>query len=154
MNGSIRTALAVVATTLVAGGLLAGCGDDNGGSPGTAPGAASGAPAADCAGFATSTPTDAPPADLPLIDGGTAYRSDKVGATEIFFVRAPGTAEDLVAVRDAAVAKLTKAGYTLKGTDQEPGAEAEAEFEGPHEGTLNVQTLCSGQVKVRYRLEK
>lgn len=44
------------------------------------------------------------------------------------------------------------AGYTIKGTDQE-SVEAEAEFEGPHEGTIKVQPLCKDTVEIRYEVE-
>ena len=45
-------------------------------------------------------------------------------------------------------------GYTVEGTDQEPGYEAEAELAGTHEGTLKVSPLCTGLLEVRYKIEQ
>lgn len=49
---------------------------------------------------------------------------------------------------------LKKAGYRVTGTDQEPTYEAEAQFTGPHNGSLRVKPLCTGQLEVRYKIEK
>jgi len=164
------------ATALIAGllsALLAGCGGDS-----TTPSAA-GSPAAPTTGAAPTSAapsgadTDAPsgsvpscgpeatatdsasvlPANLPAVPGGTAYRHDTIGSTTVEFVRLEGDAGDLVKIRDQAVDALKGAGYTIKRLDQEPGAEAEAEFGGPHEGTVNVRVLCAENVVVRYKIE-
>jgi len=91
------------------------------------------------------------PADVPS-PGGTVYDYNSQGKTLFWFVAVDGGPDQLVSLRDAYNSQLTGKGYTIKGHDQEPGAEAEAEFAGPHEGTTQFQPLCSGKVRVRIKL--
>lgn len=92
------------------------------------------------------------PSDLPTDATIVITSQTAAGATKIFFGAIKGT--DIPGTRDALAAKLTAAGYTIKGKDQEKGVEAEAEFAGTHDGTVRVRNLCSGYVEIRYRLEK
>ena len=75
------------------------------------------------------------------------------GRTVVAFASLPGRRGDIVQVRDAVLADLRGAGYTVAGTDQEPGYEAEAELAGTHEGTLKVSPLCAGLLEVRYKID-
>ncbi len=93
------------------------------------------------------------PFDLPLPEGGAVLRSDKQGATTVAFASVPGGRDDIVEQRDAVLEQLKTKGYTVAGTDQEPGYEAEAQLEGTHTGTLRVKPLCKGQLEVRYKIE-
>jgi hypothetical protein len=61
-----------------------------------------------------------------------------------------GEPADLVRVRDTAASQITGSGYTKTGSDEEPGFEAEAEFEGPSEVNLNVKPLCRGYLVLTY----
>jgi hypothetical protein len=108
-----------------------------------------------CAGQDRPT-ADAPaqlPAGLPLTRGGTVLRVASQGRTVVAFASLPGGRGDIVAVRDTVLADLRSAGYTVAGTDQEPGYEAEAELAGTHEGTLKVAPLCAGLLEVRYKID-
>ena len=94
------------------------------------------------------------PFDLPLPEGGAVLRTDKQGATTVAFASVPGGRDDIVEKRDAVLDQLKGAGYTVAGTDQEPGYEAEAQLEGTHTGTLRVKPLCEGRLEVRYKIEE
>jgi hypothetical protein len=93
------------------------------------------------------------PVGLPLTSGGTVLRVAAQGRTVVAFASLPGGRGDIVQVRDAVLADLRGAGYTVAGTDQEPGYEAEAELAGTHEGTLKVSPLCAGLLEVRYKID-
>lgn len=93
------------------------------------------------------------PLDLPLTEGEKVLRVATQGATTVAFASEPGGREDIVAVRDKVLADLATAGYTVVGTDQEPGYEAEAELAGTHPGSLKVSPLCEGLLEVRYKIE-
>lgn len=93
------------------------------------------------------------PGDVTAPAGAKVYRSAAQGKTKIWFAAVPGDADELVKVRDNILKAMESAGYTIKDRDAEEGAEAEAEFEGPHEGTLRVKPLCTGNLEVRYKLE-
>lgn len=120
---------------------------------GSAAGPSAGAPAvatpAPCTTLPPADPTLALPTDLPAVPEGVLFDGFEQGKTKVLFSRVTG--DDFVAVRDAYVAALEDAGYDVVGTDQE-AVEAEAQFDGPHEGTLQVQRLCGDQLQVRYRL--
>jgi hypothetical protein len=109
--------------------------------------------AATCGPEVSRTASTPLPSDLPAPSGATVYDYASQGKTRIWYVAVDGAAADLVRLRDQVKAELTARGYAIKGTDQEPGAEAEAEFEGPHSGTIQVRTLCSGKDVIRYKLE-
>jgi hypothetical protein len=104
-----------------------------------------------CPATISQTASTPLPTDVPS-PGGTVYDYNTQGKTLFWFVAVDGTPEKLVSLRDGYNSQLTGKGYTIKGHDQEPGAEAEAEFAGPHEGTTQFQPLCSGKVRVRIKL--
>jgi len=94
------------------------------------------------------------PLGLPMTSGATVLRVGLVGRTTVAHAVLPGTREDIVSVRDRVLEDLKAAGYTVVGTDQEPGFEAEAELGGTHDGTLQVSPLCDGKLKVRYKIQQ
>jgi hypothetical protein len=53
-------------------------------------------------------------------------------------------------VRDAAFSKILAAGYVKTGSDQEIGFEADGDFTGPHDGNINVKTLCKNYLVLTY----
>jgi hypothetical protein len=110
------------------------------------------AAASPCPSSISQTGSTPLPADVPSPSGGTVYDYNSQGKTRFWFVAVDGTPDRLVSLRDAYNSQLTGKGYTIEGHDQEPGAEAEAEFNGPHEGTSQFQQLCSGKVRVRIKL--
>jgi hypothetical protein len=83
--------------------------------------------------------------------GRTLLDVSSQGKTVIVTVLVKGDRDDLVDLRDEAVEDLKRQGYTARGTDQEPTYEAEGEFSGKAEGTINVQPLCEGYDKIRYK---
>ena len=91
------------------------------------------------------------PSDIPS-PGGTVYSYNSQGKTQFWFAAVDGGPDQLVSLRDAYNTTLTGKGYTIKGHDQEAGAEAEAEFGGAHEGTTQFIPLCSGKVRVRIKV--
>jgi hypothetical protein len=124
--------------------VLAGCGDEGEEK-------AKKAAASACPSTITQTASTALPGDVPS-PGGTVYDYNSQGKTQFWFAVVDGTPDQLASLRDAYNTKLTGQGYEIEGTDQEKGAEAEAEFKGPHEGTTQFQPLCSGKVRVRIKL--
>jgi hypothetical protein len=106
-----------------------------------------------CGSEFSQTPDKALPSDLPGPSDQKAYSYTSQGKTEVWYVTTAGTRDTIVQVRDAINDKLKAAGYTIKGTDQEKTIEAEAEFTGPHSGSIQVQVACTGKLKVRYKLE-
>ena len=95
---------------------------------------------------------DVPPA-LKLPSDAKLLRVASQGKTVVVFTSTAGGRDDLVAIRDRVLEHLTAKGSTVVGTDQEPGAEAEAEVSGTFDGTLRVTPLCAGRVEVRYKVE-
>lgn len=136
MTKTLRLALAAV-PLLVA---LAGCGGD---------------------GTNSAKPSATPCGPLPTADAGASLPSGFPAPEQVLFDPATqGSAHivfglvdegDFVKVRDDLVDRLKKAGYTIVGSDQE-SVEAEAEFAGPHRGTVKVVPLCEGRVTVRYKI--
>jgi hypothetical protein len=94
------------------------------------------------------------PLGLPLSDGETVLSVTTQGKTTIAFAKMPGTRDDVVKVRDQVLTDLKAKGYTVPGTDQEPGYEAEAELGGTHEGTLKVAPLCQDVLSIRYKINQ
>lgn len=112
-------------------------------------------PAADldaCGPLPTADPAASLPEGLPAREQ-VLYEPSTQGKTVIVFGLI--AADDFVEVRDDYVDKLTKAGWTIDGTDQE-SVEAEAQFSKKTPrlvaGTIKVQPLCKGYLTVRYRL--
>ena len=110
------------------------------------------AASAPCPANISQTASTPLPADVPS-PGGTVYDAQSQGKTRFWFVAIDGGPDQLVSLRDAYNSTLTGKGYTIKGHDQEAGAEAEAEFSGPHDGTTQFIPLCSGKVRVRIKLD-
>jgi hypothetical protein len=92
------------------------------------------------------------PADVPTPNGAKTYNYSSQGKTQVWFLALDGSSDQLASLRDAFNDQLKGKGYQIEGTDQEDGAEAEAEFKGPHEGTTNFRPLCSGKVVLRIKL--
>jgi hypothetical protein len=91
-----------------------------------------------------------PPSDVPVA-GVTWYDRKTQGKTAYHFGHLPG--DQVAAARDAVIAGLESAGYTASGTDEEGNAEADGQFTGPHEGTVQVTPYCKGQLQLRLKLE-
>jgi hypothetical protein len=104
-----------------------------------------------CPRTITQTASTALPNDVPA-PNGNAYSSTSQGKTQVWFYAVDGGPDQLKSLRDAYDQQLTGKGYTITHTDQEDGAEAEAEFKGPHEGTTNFRPLCTGKVVLRLKL--
>ena len=102
---------------------------------------------------AAGAPTELP-LGLPRSPTETVLSTTTQGKTTIVFVKTPGGRSDIVKVRDRVLLELSGAGYTVKGTDQEPGYEAEAELQGAHNGTIKVSPLCTGLLEIRYKIQQ
>ena len=109
------------------------------------------AASAACPGNIAQSASTPLPSDVPS-PGGTVYDYNSQGKTKFWFAAVDGTPDQLVSLRDAYDTALTGKGYTIDHTDQEEGAEAEAEFSGAHDGTTQFVPLCSGKVRVRIKL--
>ena len=139
-----RAVCTAAVVPLLAG--LAGCGDSDedeeneGARSGTA-----------CTNLPSADPSATLPSGFPKLEDQVLYEPSKQGSTSIVFGRVDKS--DFVAVRDDLVSRLKSAGYTIEGTDQE-SVEAEAQFDGPHIGTIKVQPLCEGKVYIRYKIEQ
>jgi hypothetical protein len=137
----LRRGLAATALVPLLMGLTA-CGDDDkDGDEGPAFGQGA------CPTLPTADPTATLPAGFPTRDQ-VLYEPSTQGSTKI--VHALVDESDFVEVRDDLVDKLKAAKYTIGGTDQE-SVEAEAEFSGPHRGTIKVEPFCKGYVTIRYK---
>lgn len=101
----------------------------------------------------TGSPAEQLPADFPGLSGSRLYRFESVGKTRVWYATIEGDSEDVVSLRDRVVAGLKDKGYEIQDTDQEAGAEAEAEFKGSHDGTVRTRPLCKDHVEIRYKLE-
>lgn len=106
-----------------------------------------------CGSDFSGTPSKPLPDDVPGPADQTVYQSASQGKTEVWFATVSGTRDHIVATRDALVDKLKAASYEIEGSDQEKGIEAEAEFNGPHKGTIQVSVACEGKLRIRYKLE-
>jgi hypothetical protein len=103
------------------------------------------------AGDIDAEPERRPPDDVTIVAGAHVYESEEPqGKTEQFLAAANGDAGEMEAKRDAAADALVSDGYTLLGTDQEEGAEAEAHLSGPHTVDIQVMPLCAGKLRIRY----
>lgn len=93
------------------------------------------------------------PAYLKLPNDQKLLRVQTQGRTTVVFSSTTGGRADLVDVRDQVLTALEPQGFSVVGTDQEPGFEAEAQIAGPSDGTVRVVPLCAGRIQVRYKLE-
>lgn len=123
----------------------------SGGQANSAAGAGTLAPCRD--GLDRDSASEQLPPDFPSLSGSRLYRFGSIGRTRVWFATVVGGSGEVVPVRDRVVAGLRENGYDIVDTDQERDAEAEAQFRGPHEGTVRVRPLCRGRVEVRYKLE-
>jgi hypothetical protein len=94
------------------------------------------------------------PAGFPTVAGWSATEVVNQGRTRAVQGVLPGEAADLVRVRDTAASQITVTGYSKTGSDEEPGFEAEAEFEGPHEVSIKVKPLCRGDLALTYTVRQ
>ena len=109
---------------------------------------------APCPSSINGTATTQVPSDVPAPTGASsAYQSFSQGATKFWFFAIAGGPDQLASLRDSYDDTLKGQGYTIKGHDQEAGAEAESEFSGPHDGTTQFLPLCTGKVRIRLKLE-
>ena len=92
--------------------------------------------------------------DFTLPAGQTLLDVSSQGKTDAITVYVKGDRSALVGLRDQAVSDMKAQGYTASATDQEPTFEAEGQFGGKVEGTINVQPLCSGYDKIRYKFNR
>ena len=136
-----RIVAAVLAVPLIVA--LAACDDEEK--------KAKAAASAPCPSTITQTASTPLPSDIPS-PGGTVYESNSQGKTQFWFAAVDGGPDQLESLRDSYNTTLTGKGYKIEGTDQEDGAEAEAEFSGAHEGTTQFIPLCTGKVRVRIKI--
>ena len=106
-----------------------------------------------CGTLLTPSASTTLPAELAFAvpSGQTVLDVSSQGKTVIVTVYLSGDRADLVHLRDKAVQDMKDQGYTARATDQEPTYEAEGSFGGKAEGTINVQPLCKGYDKIRYK---
>jgi hypothetical protein len=171
MNARPPIPTLAAAAAVLLGGLLAGCGSSEARDPASAGGSASAAssttagedtdaPAESASAAACGAKTTARPqlgAQLPAgfatVAGWTPSELVSQGKTRAVRGFLRGDADDIAAVRDAAVARIVAAGYLKTGSDQEPGFEADADFTGPHQGNINVRSLCQGFLLLTYTIQ-
>lgn len=106
-----------------------------------------------CGDLDTPTGSATVPAALSLPLGQKLLRVQTQGKTAVVFASVQGGRDDILSVRESVLTSLKGQGYTVKGTDQEPGIEAEAELEGTASGTLRVKPLCTDRLEIRYKME-
>lgn len=94
------------------------------------------------------------PAGFPTVAGWIPTEVITQGQTKAVRGAVPGDVADLVRVRDAALSRISTAGYRKADSDQEPGYEAEADFTGPHEGNINVRPWCRGYLTLTYTIHQ
>jgi hypothetical protein len=98
-------------------------------------------------------PKNEPPSDLTILDGAKVYESEgPFGKTERFMAAVDGEPAEMPEKRDAAAQALEQAGYSIRSTDEEADAEAEAHLEGADGQTVDIQVkpLCEGKLRIRY----
>lgn len=144
-----KTATVVLLLPLLLGSMAACSKKTKTAAPVASPSASAGT---SCDGKLTRDPSLALPANLPTELSLLLTSTQNAGATRIYFGALPET--DIVGARDDLSAKLVAKGYKIVGKDQEPGTEAEAQFAGPHDGTLRTRFLCTGYLEVRYSINK
>lgn len=93
------------------------------------------------------------PPGLTLPAGQKVLRVQTQGKTTVVTASTAGNRTDILPVRDAILTALRGQGFTVKGTDQEPGIEAEAQIAGTATGTVRVKPLCTDRLEVRYKIE-
>lgn len=81
----------------------------------------------------------------------TLLEVDTQGKTVVVYTITPGSRDDLVSLRDKVVTQMDGLGYKASATDQEPTYEAEGQFTGGLNGTIQVQPQCEGFDRIRYK---
>jgi hypothetical protein len=128
--------------------LLSGCGGSSGaGSEGDAD---AGAASASCTGLLKGADPSAVPPGV-KVDGVTWYEKTSQGATHIYYGYLNG--DDVQQTRDGIVNTMKSAKFSIDGEDAEDNTEAEAEFGGPANGTLQVVHLCQDHLRIRVTVE-
>lgn len=94
------------------------------------------------------------PAGFPTIAGWVPTDVVSQGQTKAVSGVVPGDVKDLVTVRNAALSRISTAGYRATHSDQEPGFEAEADFTGAHEGNVKVRAWCPGYLLLTYTIHQ
>jgi hypothetical protein len=140
----LRRGLAAAALVPLLMGLAA-CGDDD--KDKDADNAQAGSQS--CGTLPTADPAATLPSGFPTLSDQVLYEPSSQGTAKIVFALLDES--NFVEVRDELVEKLKDAKYTIDGQDQE-SVEAEAEFSGPHRGTIKVEPLCKGYVTIRYKI--
>ncbi|MCW2600496.1 MAG: hypothetical protein JWM02_2325 [Frankiales bacterium] len=105
-----------------------------------------------CGTLDTPSGAAALPSGLTLPGNQKLLRVDTQGKTTLVVASVEGHRAGVVAARDAVVTQLATQGYARKGTDQEPGYEAEAQLGGKGDASVRVRPLCTGRLEVRYTL--
>ncbi|HUR15318.1 MAG TPA: hypothetical protein VM097_12600 [Mycobacteriales bacterium] len=141
MRTTIRRGLVAAALVPLLTGLAA-CGDDDKDDDDGGTGASA------CGTLPTANPAATLPTGFPTLTDQVLFEPSTQGSTKIVFALLDEG--DFVEVRDELVDKLKEAKYKIEGTDQE-SVEAEAEFSGPHRGTIKVEPKCTGYVTIRYK---
>jgi hypothetical protein len=102
-----------------------------------------------CGSLDTPETAVALPPGITLPQGLKLLRVVTQGKTVLVVTSREGERADVVKVRDEILTQLTATGFTKKGTDQEPGYEAEAQLGGRADASLRVRPLCTGRLEVR-----
>ena len=90
------------------------------------------------------------PKGFPVLPGWVAVSQVVQGKTTAVRGVVTGLPSAITADRDAVFTQIKAAGYTVTGSDQEPGIEADGDFGGPHPGNINVKLLCQDHLLVTY----
>lgn len=93
------------------------------------------------------------PRGLTLPESQRRLRMQTEGQASVLVASTAGAPEDIVRVRDTVLDHLRGAGFTVKGTVQQPGHEAAGEVAGPFTGTVRVRPLCAGRLEIRYQVQ-
>ena len=127
---------------------LAGCSGSSGGDEGDAD--SEGSATASCDGLLQKADTAATPPGI-TVDAVTWYEKQSQGATTIYYGYTNG--DDVQQTRDAIVDKLKSLNFEIEGEDAEENTEAEAEFNGPADGTIQVIHLCQDHLRIRVTVQ-
>lgn len=151
-SGAVRSnawwATAVVAA---AGGLLvSGCSGSGSKQASPTPTVSSGALASSCGDLPGPLKGVSLPKGLTTPAGMVLYTAGKLGKNNAFQLRRKGTASEVGALLNEAVAALEKGGFTVSDKQQTVGRASSATFSGPVKGNLTVAPLCEGQLTIRY----
>ncbi len=90
------------------------------------------------------------PKGFPVLSGWTGTSAVTQGKTTAIHGAVKGTPTQISTLRDTVFTQIRAAGYTVTGSDQEPGFEADGDFKGPNPGNINVKLLCKDYLLVTY----